>query len=429
MSTPLEFFEYKKGILSTGGVSLDHVADHVGTPCYVYSAEGFLKPLQELKKGLKGLDSLICFAAKSCSNIAILDLVAKAGAGVDLVSGGELFRAGLAGVSPQKIVFSGVGKTPGEMATALEFGEAGIFAFNVESVSELATLSTIAEELGRTATVALRFNPDVNAKTHPAVSTGLKKHKFGMSRAEILKIAEGIESFPGIALAGISLHIGSQLLSLAPLKDAFILTRELIEELDTILPDLIRFVDLGGGLGITYSKEKPPTIAQYCALIAKQFGPKSPLKRRLKILIEPGRLISGNAGVLLTEVLYRKVRKDKDFLVVDAAMNDLLRPALYGSHHEAVPVFAMPKGPRKKTDIVGPVCETSDCFAAERPLPKALNQGDLVAILSAGAYGFSMSGNYNSRPRAPEVLIREGKIRVIRDRESYEDLVKGERLE
>ena len=426
MTAPLDFFRYGAGGLSVDGVRLEDIADKVGTPCYVYSAEAFLKPLRELEKGLAGLDHMICFAVKSNSNIAILSLLAKAGAGMDLVSGGELYRAAAAGAPARKIVFSGVGKTPGEMASALVFDEAGIFSFNVESVAELATLSQVAEGIGRKATVALRFNPDVDAKSHPYISTGLKRNKFGMNRAEILRIAEAVESFPGIDLKGVSIHIGSQILSLSPIDDAFKRARALIAELDAILPEPLSFVDLGGGLGITYKNEKSPSIAKYCALIHKRFGAKSGLKHPLKILIEPGRTISGNAGVLVTEVLYRKVRSAKDFLIVDAAMNDLLRPALYGSHHEVLPVRKGAKGQLKKTDIVGPVCESSDCFASDRKLPASLNQGDLLAILSTGAYGFTMSGNYNSRPRPAEVLVADGKMRVIRERETYDDLIRGE---
>lgn len=424
MTAPLDFFRYRKNELTVDGVSLSEIADRTGTPVYVYTAEGFLKPLKELQKGLGKIDHLICFAVKANSNISILKLLAEAGAGMDLVSGGELMRAQIAGVSPEKIVFSGVGKTPGEMALALE---SGIFSFNVESLAELAMLSTVAQELGRTASVALRFNPNVDAKTHPYISTGLKKNKFGIQRAEVLKVARNIENYPGIAFRGLSIHIGSQLTSLAPLNDAFRLSRELVEELNDVLPEPLSFIDLGGGLGITYKNEKSPEIRKYCELILRHFGPKAKLSHPLKVVIEPGRTIAGNAGVLLTEVLYRKENAKKDFVVVDAAMNDLMRPALYGSYHEIVPVDGkQARGPRKKTDIVGPVCESSDCFAGDRPLPRTVDSGDLLAILSAGAYGFTMSSNYNTRPRPPEVLVRGGKIEVIRERETYEDLLRRE---
>jgi diaminopimelate decarboxylase len=429
VSAPLDFFRYGASGLGAQGVSLEEIADQVGTPCYVYSAEGLLHPLKELQKGLAGLDHLICFAVKSNSNLAVLKLLHEAGAGMDLVSGGELHRAGIAGAAANKIVFSGVGKTPGEMARALEHDGQGIFSFNVESVGELATLSQVAEAIGRKAKVALRFNPDVDAKSHPYISTGLKKNKFGMDRKEILGIAESIEALPGIDLKGVSIHIGSQILSLAPLEDAFKRARALITELDAILPEPLTFIDAGGGLGISYGREKAPSIAKYCALLRKHFGPKACKGKPLKILIEPGRAIAGNAGVLVTEVLYRKVRKQKDFLIVDAAMNDLMRPALYQGHHEIAPVRKTPaRSKSKKTDIVGPVCESSDVLASDRKLPEALNQGDLLAVLSAGAYGFSMSSTYNSRPRPAEVMIQDGKARVIRERETYEDLIRGEQV-
>ncbi|MCM2280078.1 MAG: diaminopimelate decarboxylase [Oligoflexia bacterium] len=427
MSRPTDFFAYKNNVLTVDGVPLPEIAESTGTPVYVYSAEGLLRPFRELKKGLEGLDPLICFAVKSNSNVAILRLLANEGAGMDIVSGGELYRAGIAGVPGRDIVFSGVGKTPGEMARALEYGETGIFSFNVESEPELHMLSAVAQHMGRTAPIALRFNPDVDPKTHPYISTGLKKNKFGLNRKEILEIARDVSRYPGITIRGISIHIGSQLLSLAPLEDAFKRTRALLSELETLLPEPIRFVDLGGGVGITYRNEKTIPIPRYCAMIRKHFGPGARSGRPLKILIEPGRSISGNAGVLLSEVLYRKMRKEKDFLIVDAGMNDLVRPSLYGSFHDIVPVARM-NGVRKKTDVVGPVCESGDCFASERPLPRKLDQGDLVAILSAGAYGFAMAGNYNSRPRAPEVLARNGRFELIRERETYEDLVRGEAI-
>jgi diaminopimelate decarboxylase len=402
----------------------------VGTPAYVYSADAFLDPLKALQKGLASVDHMVCFAVKSNSNVAVLKRLASEGAGMDLVSGGELFRARAAGVSAERIVFSGVGKTPEEMKQALGYQGRSIYSFNVESVPELKTLSDVAVSMGRRAPVALRFNPNVDAKTHPYISTGLKKNKFGINRDELVETARSLKSFPGIQLKGISIHIGSQLLSLSPLRDAFELVRKLADELAKTLPEPLEFVDLGGGVGITYANEKAPSIEKYCQMIVKCFGPKAAKAsgKPLRVLIEPGRFIAGNSGVLVSRVLYRKERKSKDFLVLDAAMNDLMRPALYGSHHEIVPVaqkFA--KGPKKKTSIVGPVCESADCFASDRSFPAAPNRGDLVAILSAGAYGFTMASNYNSRPRIAEVLVENGQYRVIRERESYEDLIRGEK--
>ena len=431
MSHPTQYFSYQGGLLSADGVSLAKVADHVGTPAYVYSATGFLAPLKELQKGLKGLDATVCFAVKSCSNLAILRLLSEAGAGMDLVSGGELHRAALAGIPGERIVFSGVGKTPGEMASALEYrssgGKIGIWSFNVESTSELDVLNAVAKHLGRRARIALRFNPDVDAKTHPYISTGLKKNKFGLNRTEVVAIARSISQYPHLQLEGLSMHIGSQLLSLKPIEDAFVKMKTLIHELDGILKRPLLFADLGGGVGIAYEGSKSPRLCDYGSLVQKHFGPQALKGRSLKLFFEPGRAIAGNAGVLLTEVLHRKSRAQKDFLVVDAAMNDLLRPSLYGSHHEIVPVRkAAFRGKKKRTDIVGPICETGDRFAEERSFPAKVNSGELLAILSSGAYGFAMAGNYNSRPRPPEVLLVDGHVRIIRQRESYDDLVRGE---
>ncbi len=427
MSKPLDSFAYSNGTMSADGVSLEQIAAQVGTPAYVYSASAFLKPIEELQKGLAGLDHLVCFAVKSNSNLAILKLLHQAGAGMDLVSGGELFRAKAAGVASSKIVFSGVGKTEAEMESALLSEGGGIFSFNVESVPELEQLDAVARRLGKQAPVALRFNPDVDAKTHPYISTGLKKNKFGMDRKEILKVVKRLAQLSGISLRGISIHIGSQLLSLSPLNDAFGRAALLAAEIEKSTGKPLTFLDLGGGIGITYRNEKSPEISKYCAMIQKHFGKKSKLKARYKILIEPGRTVAGNSGVLLTEVLFRKERAQKDFIIVDAAMNDLLRPSLYGSYHEIVPVEkAATRGKKKKADIVGPVCETGDCLAHDRQMPTGVGKGDLLAILSAGAYGFSMSGNYNSRPRPAEVLVENGVIRVIRRRETLEDLIRGE---
>jgi diaminopimelate decarboxylase len=428
MSLPLEFFNYQNGVLTSGGVSLENVARSVGTPVYVYSAEAFLHPLRQLQAGLAEENHMICFAVKSNSNIAVLKLLGSQGAGMDLVSGGELSRAQAAGIAANKTVFSGIGKTKTEMSLALQYQNQGIFSFNVESIPELHSLNEVARDLNKKARVALRFNPDVNPRTHPYISTGLKKNKFGMNRKEILQLVGILEKeFRWIELHGISIHIGSQLLSLSPLRDAFDRVQTLIDEVNSKLKQPLRFVDLGGGLGITYQAERTPSLEKYCELICKYFGKRSPYKGSLKILLEPGRTISGNAGILLTEVLYRKERKQKDFLILDAGMNDLIRPALYESYHGVVPLFQeSARDPKRKVTLVGPVCESADCFAEQRLLPSSLKKGDCVAILSSGAYGFSMASNYNSRPRPAEVLIQDGKFRVIRERESYEDLLRGE---
>jgi len=447
MSTPFQYFNYQKGILSAGGCSLDKIAREVGTPAYVYSREAFLTPLQEFNQGLQGLDHLICFAVKSNSNLTILKLLGDSGAGMDIVSGGELYRTRRAGIPDDKIVFSGIGKTADEMASALQGKNGSIHSFNVESIAELHTLNRVALSLKKKARIALRFNPDVDPKTHPYISTGLKENKFGLHKSEILKIVHSLKKdskagLSALELRGISVHIGSQLLSLSPLKDSFRRVQSLLLEIEPHLAQPLEFVDLGGGMGVSYKNERPPSIQKYCALIQSFFGktvkPMAKLRQPLRVLLEPGRVISANSGVLLTEILYRKERPRKDFLVVDAAMNDLMRPALYGSFHDIVPLVkhGAPNSlnsetlkPRfRKTDLVGPVCETADCFGKNRLLPHSLKAGDRLAILSAGAYGFTMSSNYNSRPRPPEILVDRGKYRVIREREQYEDLTQGESL-
>ena len=314
------------------------------------------------------------------------------------------------------------------MKMALEFQGEGIFSFNVESVEELFCLNRVAASLGRKAPVALRFNPDVNPKTHPYISTGLKKNKFGMSRSEIMTVVRQWAELPALDLRGISIHIGSQILTLSPLKDAFSRLSNLVQELNHKLPQPLQFVDLGGGVGITYKNEKSPLLKTYCQLIQESFGKKSRIGAPLKILIEPGRTLSGNSGVLITQVLYRKERPNRDFLIVDAGMNDLARPSLYGSHHEIVPVKKTRKKNEKKTNVVGPVCETADCFATDRHLAQDIRKADMLAILSSGAYGFSMASNYNSRPRPPEVLTHQGKFHVIRERETFQDLIRSENV-
>jgi diaminopimelate decarboxylase len=311
------------------------------------------------------------------------------------------------------------------MAAALNYRSRGILAFHVESVAELATLSTVAEDLAQVAPVSLRFNPDVDPRTHPHVSTGLEENKFGLSRAEILGLVSHLGKFPGVELKGLSVHIGSQITSLAPLERAFRRLLALAKEVEEITGSPLESLDLGGGLGVPYgdaASAKAPSVESYAKLVRKLFA-----KRPYRLIFEPGRLISANAGALVTEVLYRKVRPRRDFLVVDAGMNDLVRPALYDAFHEIVPTRKVPGRARlKATDVVGPVCETSDRFARERRLPSELNQGDLLAVLSAGAYGFSMSSQYNGRPRPPEVLVDGARYRIVRERERYDDLVRGE---
>jgi diaminopimelate decarboxylase len=422
--TPTEYFPYASGTLHGEEVSLADLAERFGTPLYVYSKEALLAPYRALAEGLRETRGMVCFAVKSNPNLSILSLLAKEGAGMDLVSSGELKRAIRAKCPPEKIVFSGVGKAEWEIDEGLSLP---LHSFNVESVAELELLSARASALGRQVKVALRYNPDVDPKTHPYISTGLKKNKFGLDRAEILSIAKSARKFPGVSIAGLSIHIGSQILTLSPFDDAYRKAKKMAADLEKILGRALEFMDLGGGLGVTYRNEKAPSIDSYTALIRKHFGQKSDVVGKYRVLVEPGRTISANAGVLLSRVLYRKPRKTKDFLVIDAAMNDLARPALYGSWHGILPVREeKPSAAKRKTDVVGPVCETSDCFASDRPLPTRTGTGDLVAILSAGAYGMSMASQYNTRQRPAEVLVDGSGYRLIRKRETFEDLVRNE---
>ncbi len=401
------------------GVSFEKLAAEFGTPLYVYSATALKQNVRQLRDALKESQATLCFAVKACSNLSILSLLSKEGVGADIVSGGEMARALKAGIPASRIVFSGVGKTRDEIRAALE---AGIHSFNVESIPELEMLSQEALRLNRKATVALRFNPDVDAKTHPYISTGLRENKFGIPKKEILAAIPRIKQLPGLEIHGISIHIGSQLLSLAPLAAAFEATARLRQDLEKGLGRPLRFMDLGGGLGIQYKNEKPLDLKRYGAQVQKWF-PDIP------VMFEPGRSLVGNAGILLSKVVIRKERGKQAFLVIDAAMNDLLRPALYGSYHEMIRAVPSPgKGALKAFDIVGPVCESSDCFGKKRKLPADMAPDQLVAILSAGAYGFSMASTYNSRPRPAEVLVENGQAKLIRRRETTSELFAPEIL-
>ncbi len=412
------------------GVSLRELAETHGTPLYVYSAGELLKPLRSLQTLLHDLPHLVCFAVKACSNLSILKLLTEAGAGLDLVSGGELFRAGCIGAPGERLVFSGVGKTAHEMRSALAYDGDGIYSFHVESLEELQLLNQVARDLGRVAPIAFRFNPDIRAKTHAYISTGLRKDKFGLTEAMLKQAFRELPRLSHVKFHGISIHIGSQLLSLDPLESALKRLKKVIMEIPPPLKKNLEFVDLGGGIGVPYqSTQKPIDLKRYVDLIMKHFGPKSGLPA-LKILLEPGRLIAARAGTLVSRVLYRKSNPQagKEFLIIDAAMNDLIRPALYQGHHEIIPVK---KNLSRKIamDVVGPVCESGDFLAQNRKLPSSLQQGDLIAILNAGAYGFSMASHYNSRPKASEVLVQNGQARLIRRRETYDDLIQGELLE
>ncbi len=408
--------EYQDRTLVLDGVDLADIAAQAGTPCYVYSAATILENYRAYDRAFGDAPHKVCYAIKANANLSVLRLLAAEGAGFDIVSGGELYRVLKAGGDPAKVVFSGVGKTAAEVDAALD---AGIFAFNCESEPELALIDSLAHRRGIQARVALRVNPDVAASTHDYIATGSKAAKFGIGIAEAEAVYERAAQLPNLLVEGVSCHIGSQLLDTAPSLRAADAVLDLIDRLRASgLP--IRHVDFGGGLGVAYTPDDvvPPVADFMAALRAKVAG------RDLEILIEPGRSIVGSAGVLLTRVLYRKKTGEKEFVVVDAAMNDLIRPALYSAHHEILPL----RGGRPATltaDVVGPICETGDFLARNRTLPEVL-PGDLLAVCTAGAYGFVQASTYNARPRAPEVLIENKAWRVIRARETYEDLVRGE---
>lgn len=409
-------FAYRNAKLCVESVALDRIAAEFGTPCYVYSRAALTAAYREFDSAFAGRNHLVCYAVKANSNLAVLNLFARLGSGFDIVSGGELQRVLNAGGDPQKVVFSGVGKRPDEMRAALA---AGIFCFNVESEAELATLDRIAAEMGKIAPVSLRVNPDVDAKTHPYISTGLKENKFGIPFDEAEKLYLSARQFAHVHISGLDCHIGSQLTELAPFVEACGKMLDLLDRLEAQGLQ-IEHLDLGGGLGIRYSTEKPPAAQDYVAVLCADIG-----QRGQRILIEPGRALVGNAGLLLTRVEYLKHTPHRDFAIVDAAMNDLIRPALYDAHHEILPVTA--NGSNAKTyQIVGPVCETGDFLGHDRKL--ALSQGDLLAVMSAGAYGMSMSSNYNTRPRAAEVMVDGDHIHLIRERESMEQLLAGEKI-
>ncbi len=408
--------QYRDQTLYLEDVPLADIARREGTPSYVYSRAAILDRFQAYEKSFGDVPHKICYAVKANSNLAILKLLAEAGAGFDIVSGGELFRVLKAGADPAGVIFSGVGKTAQEIDYALEHR---IKSFNCESEPELALIDSLAARRGIAARVALRVNPDVDAATHPYISTGLRQHKFGVDIADAEAIYERARSLPNLLLEGVSCHIGSQITDIAPLLEVFDKMVALVERLRARgLP--IRSLDLGGGLGVAYKPgDKALSICDYIqAMCARTAG------HNLEILIEPGRSMVAEAGVLLTRVLYRKSNGEREFIIVDAAMNDLIRPALYHSHHEIVPLRKS-DGPGIVADVVGPVCESGDFLARARAMPNLL-PGDLLAVCTAGAYGFVASSNYNARPRPPEILVEGGSYRVIRKRETYDDLVRGE---
>ena len=410
-------FTYKNGQLHAEDISLLEIAKRHNTPCYIYSKKAIQTKYTEFDLAFTSNQHLICYAVKANSNISILNILAKMGSGFDIVSSGELFRVLKAGGSPDKVVFSGVGKRLDEMKFALE---QNIKCFNVESKSELLKLNKIAESMKVSAPVSLRVYPDVDAKTHPYIATGLKENKFGISFELAKDIFKQAAKMSNINLIGIDCHIGSQISELSPFQDALQKLLDLIDELTKIGIQL-RHVDIGGGVGITYKDEVLPTPSQYVNAITNTANGHD-----LEIIIEPGRSIVGNAGILLTKVEYLNETPFKNFAVVDTAMNDLIRPSLYNGWHEIKRVTQDSDAKEKTYDIVGPICETGDFVGKNRTLP--LTEGDLLAIFSTGAYGFSMSSNYNSRPRAAEILVDDNQIYEIRERETQEDLINGELL-
>ena len=407
---------YDRGALVCEGVALAEIAEKAGTPCYVYSSATLIENYRTYHEGFGNAPHTVCYAVKANGNLALLRLLAQQGAGFDIVSGGELFRVLEAGGDPSKIVFSGVGKTAEEINAALD---AGIFAFNCESEPELALMDALAHRRGVQARVALRVNPDVETSTHHYISTGRLAHKFGLDIGEAEAVYERARGYENLRLEGVSCHIGSLLMETAPLLESVDRLVALIERLRA-KGFGIRHADLGGGLGIAYRPDDTaPAIHEYVAALCRRVS-----GRGLHVMVEPGRSIVGNAGVLLTRVLYRKKTGGKEFVVVDAAMNDLIRPALYSAYHGILPLRHDGR-PSMRADVVGPVCETGDFLARDRELPEAL-PGDLLAVCTAGAYGFVQASNYNARPRPAEVLVEGGAWRVIRKRESYQDLVRGE---
>ena len=410
----ISHFDYQDRTLCVDTVALTRIADTFGTPSFVYSADALTESFAHYATAFAGQDHLVCFALKANSNLSIIRHFVRLGAGFDIVSGGELQRVLAAGGDAARVVFSGVGKTEAEMRLALE---AGVLCFNVESVNELERLNQVAGSLGRRAPVSLRVNPDVDAKTHPYISTGLKDNKFGIAYASAREVYRRAAALPHLDVVGIDCHIGSQLTDLSPLLDALDRLLLLVDQLaeDGIT---LHHLDIGGGVGIRYRDETPPDLNRYAQAVRNKLA-----GRNLKVLMEPGRSLVGNAGVLLTRVEYLKLGETKHFAIVDAAMNDLMRPSLYDAWHDIVPV-SQTDGPAHLVDVVGPVCESSDFLGKDRQL--AVEEGALLAVMSAGAYGSTMSSNYNTRPRAAEVLVENGQPRLIRERDSFAQMVANE---
>jgi diaminopimelate decarboxylase len=418
----MHHFHYVNDELYCENVSISRICRELGTPIFVYSRQTLERHFKIFQEPFKSADHLICYSMKACSNLAVLRVFGNLDAGVDIVSGGELYRALRAGIDPSRVVYSGVGKKASEMDEALT---SDILMFNIESEAELDLLAKRAQALGKRARIALRVNPDVDPLTHPYISTGLRKNKFGIDVEKSVGLYRKALDMNGIEPVGVDCHIGSQLTDLSPFLEAVDRIKELIGILRSIGVE-VRYLDIGGGLGIPYDEEEPPVPAAYGEAILQRLSDMN-----VKLILEPGRLLVGNAGIMVTRVLYLKQGPTKNFVIVDAAMNDLIRPSLYKAYHSVQKVnkkgsAAAPQD-RIIADVVGPICESGDFLAQSRNM-EAVESGELLALMSAGAYGFSMSSNYNSRPRAAEVLVDGDHYFVIRDRESYEDLVRGERI-
>lgn len=412
----MDHFLYRDGVLHAEDVPVPEIAAAVGTPFYCYSTATLTRHYTLFDQALAGTDHLVCYAMKSNSNLAVLKLMGDLGAGIDVVSGGEYLKAKAAGIPGERIVFSGVGKTRDEMRLALA---GGVRQFNVESEPEMAALNQVALALGQIAPITIRVNPDVDARTHAKIATGKKENKFGIPISRARGVYAHAAALKGLAVIGIDVHIGSQLTELEPFERAYTMVAELTRQLRADGHD-IRRLDLGGGLGIPYERSNiaPPLPIEYGDMIKRTVGDLG-----CEIEIEPGRLISGNAGIMVSEVIYVKSGEDRDFLILDSAMNDLIRPAMYESHHDIIPVTeAAPGAEPALYDVVGPVCESGDTFARQRPMPR-LNSGDLVAFRSAGAYGAVMASEYNSRPLIPEILVRGDQFAVIRARPTFDEMI------
>jgi diaminopimelate decarboxylase len=410
----MHYFTYKDSELYAEDIPVRQIAEQVGTPLYIYSYKTLRRHIKAFKDAFNNYPHIICFALKANSNPAILRILARSGSGADVVSGGEIYLALKAGIPSRKIVYAGVGKTEEEIRYALK---SHILMFNVESADELKAIDMVAGRMGIKAPIALRVNPDISTSTHPYIATGLKKHKFGIPIEQAIEHYRLAQTLPNIKILGIHKHIGSQITKISPFSDALKKILLLAQKLKKLSID-IKYLDIGGGLGIPYDNERPPLPGELARAVLSLLR-----KHNFTLIIEPGRAIVGNAGILVTKTLYIKRHRDKDFVIVDAGMNDLLRPSLYDAYHRILPVQ---KNRRLKicADIVGPICESGDFFAKDRMLNQPIS-GELLAIMSAGAYGFSMSSNYNSRPKAAEVLVKGKRFFVIRKRENYRDLIKG----